>query len=316
MQTINISTNDLPPELSRVFHSMLKVVEGRSIASWSDSALDRADVMVAHASGNAELIERWGRSGKPMVMVVDDRHSWAPTPFTLHHPFRVMQLLTLLDDVARSIDPKASRAPAPKAVTGDPSWKAAAAFHDAMASASEKSRYRMQARCGTTLWISSGRAHVLPEAMAALRSANLEWHDFVPTEEPPPSGAASMPISDAGWHIGLSMRAGLAPWLNASAAYRLRRWPDLGRLGRTTGMMAMTAVLASRACTSAQLAQEADQPSAAAVRLLNAASLAGLLAVESAAVAAPPVSATPAPAARRGWMKLVGDLRRHLGLGE
>ena len=319
MQTLNISAVDLPPELSRVFHSMLKIVEGRSVAQWHNSSSEEADVLVAHAGGNAALIERWGRSGKPMVMVVDERSSWAATPFKLHHPFRVMQLLTLLDELAMTVSlPRAPAFSLPSRDADGP-WAAALRFHKSMAGASESSRYLATAESGENFWIQGGHAHALPDIFVLLRTHSLRWATFEPSDQSPPHDARTFAISDAGWYLGTAAPAGLAPWLDSRTAYRLARWPDLGRLGRSTGMMAMSATLASRACTATALAHDSGQPLQEAERLLNAASLAGLLSAEKPLPArgtAPARVTAPAPVSvpTRGWRRLVGELRRHLGM--
>lgn len=314
MQSLNISTDDLPEDVSRVFLSMLKVVQGRSVAHWTNSGVDDADVLVAYSGGNAALIERWGRSGKPMVMVVDERNTWSATPFKLHHPFRVMQLLNVLNEVARSTGTRASPNPAfpPRDDAGP--WSAALSFHRSMAGASEHSRYQAHAQSGEAFWIGYGRAHALPETLSRMRAGNLRWTRFEPTNQAPPGSAISFPLSDAGWYLGMAAPAGPAPWLSPHAMYRLSRWPDLARLGGS-GAMTMCALLTRRACTVEKLAHDAGRSLDEAGRLLNAASLAGLL-VATPQLTMAPTERTHAPgmAQKHGWMRLVNGLRKHLGI--
>ena len=80
---------------------MLKIVEGRSVAAWQPSDTEQADVLIAHISADPAVLNAWGRTGKPMVMVVDTHEAWpSSAQFVLRYPFRIMQLLTLLDDLA------------------------------------------------------------------------------------------------------------------------------------------------------------------------------------------------------------------------
>ncbi|HET9048898.1 MAG TPA: hypothetical protein VFN29_08070 [Chiayiivirga sp.] len=316
MASLNISTGDLPPEIARVFQSMLKVVDGRSIASWSTSGVEQADVLVTHAGGNAEIIDDWGRSGKPIVMVLDDSHSWAPTPFTLRHPFRIMQLLNLLDQVAEATNTKTMKPPDRRSSAIDASWSAIAMLQQTLASLCERSQYRLVTQAGRTCWISKGQIHALPDTWSTLQAGPVHWMTFESTKELPPPDAVAMSVSDAGWLFGMSAPAGLAPWLQRDDSYGLRRWPDFGRLARNGGMMAMCALLANRACTVAELARKGEQPLVEAERLLTALSLAGLLnTVTHDATPLAAASPSPTPAGKPAWMRLVGELRRHLGMG-
>ena len=90
MRTLGICATGLAPDPLRVFHSMLKVVEGRSLAAWRPGTMEQADVL--------------------------------PARFVLRLPFRVMQLLSLLDEVAAFL----AAPPAAASTAGQSRWAAAA----------------------------------------------------------------------------------------------------------------------------------------------------------------------------------------------
>lgn len=284
---------------------MLKVVEGRSIAAWQPSDVEHADVLIAHASGDPATLNAWSLTGKPVVMVIDDRGSWPSTPFMLRYPFRVMQLLSMLDDVAEHLG-AAQTGP-----VGEGSvWAAAESLRRFTTHTSERGWQVARSDHGARLWVGDGLAHALPDTLAQLRDGRVALGAFGATSEGPPPAAQPLPIGDAAWYVGLAAPPGLAPWLEQDTAYRLRRWPDFGRLGALPDMVELSALAASQPCTPSSLARLSGHALADVHRFLAAASLAGLL-------MAPARSETLAPAPARarpqsGWMRFVGDLRRHL----
>jgi hypothetical protein len=110
------------------------------------------------------------------------------------------------------------------------------------------------------------------------------------------------------WAIGITRSKGtLLQQLDATAAYRLRRWPNFGIIGRRSHDMRCTSLLTQRALAPTQLALLAGIPLGSIGSYLNACALCGLLErAESPAQA-------PAPVATRtnvGETGLGGVLRR------
>lgn len=305
MQTLRICDIGLSPDPSHAFHSMLKVVDGRSIAAWHSSDVSQADVLIAHAGGDRETLDAWSATGKPVVLVVDDRGSWPPTQFVLRYPFRVMQLLAVLDDVAEHLG-----AVQGKAVDHGSGWATAESLRRLVLHTGESGWHVAQADNACRVWIGNGRAHALPDTIAQLRDGRLALAPFLPANEGPPPSAVSLPICDVAWFIGLSSPPGVAPWLSDTTAYRLRRWPDFGRLGAISNMIELSALTASHVCTPAALVQLSQHAQADVHRFLAAASLAGLLMVPARSESAVPAREQP----NRGWMRFVGNLCRQLRL--
>ncbi len=304
MQTLQICDVGLAADASHALHSMLKVIDGRAKASWQSGSIERADVLIAHGNCDPRILSAWAASGKPTVLVIDDRCSWPPAQFVLRHPFRVMQLLAMLDDVAEHL-----RAPQAPVAVEQSHWAAAESLRRLMSNAGERG-WQMAQDADARVWIGDGQAHALPTTLQRLRCGRIALGAFGPTDETPPDGAQRLPVCDVAWFVGLHGATGLAPWLVGDASYRLRRWPDFGRLGVHPDLIELSAIAAARAGTPAALAQRSGLATVDVHRFLAAASLAGLLATAARVEAVPAVAVAPAPAS--GWARFVGDLRRHL----
>jgi hypothetical protein len=295
----------LSADASRAFHSMLKVVDGRSSASWQPSDFDHADVLLAHAGSDPAQLVAWVKTGKPVVMVVDERTGRPPSPFVLQYPFRVMQLLSMLDDVVEHMEHSTARA-----VDVDSEWSAAESLRLLMSHAGARNWHVAQGEGGATVWVGSGEARATPGTITRMRTWRLAIGSFRATNDSPAANAQPFALCDAAWFVGMNGPNQLAPWLLADAAYRLRRWPDFGRLGATHDVIELSALLAAGAHTPASLVDASGLAPAEVHRFLTAASLACLL------TSAPRVeTSAPLPTAsqpKSGWMRFVGDLRRRL----
>jgi hypothetical protein len=305
MQTLRICDIGLSIDASLAFHSMLKIVGGRSIASWQTSDADHADVLLVHAHSNPGALSSWTSSGKPAVLVIDDRASWPPAPFVLRYPFRVMQLLSLLDSIAEHLRSRSTRATSDVAA-----WAAAVSLRQLIAQTGDHGWHIAHAGDRGFLWVGDGHAHALPATLRGLREGTIALGAFSAAAEPPPVAAQATGLRDVAWFVGAHGPTELAPWLRPDAAYRLSRWPDFGRLGVAPHLVELAAESTLRAYRPAQLAERAGCTPADAHRFLAAASLAGLLTSVSRAEVTPHPS-TAAPA-RGAWTRFVADLRRHL----
>jgi hypothetical protein len=267
-----------------------------------------ADVMIASSDGDPASFAAWGVSGKPVVLVIGDRCSWPPAPFVLRHPFRVMQLLSILDDVAEHFNAHAMEASVDPAA-----WSAAESLRQCMSRASGADWLVARGDLGEEVWLGGGSAHAEPATLARLRESDLHLAAFRPARGGPGSGTTPFALCDLAWFVGVHGAGELAPWLRPEAAYRLRRWPDFGRLGVTTGLLELCAYATTRAWTPAALANATGQSLGAVHCFLNGASLAGLLAATHAEYTVAPHARTGA-ALPSGWRRLIGGLRRSLGL--
>lgn len=310
MQSLRICDTGLSADTSGALHSMLKVLTGRTTATWECSEIESADVLVVHANGNPATLAQWSATGKPVVLIIDDRCSWPPAQYVLRHPFRVMQLLSILNDVTDLLSEPRKQARS-NAVSSE--WAAAESLRQVMANGVERGWYATSGDPLARIWVGDGYAHALPATVAQLRAGSLVPGAFSATQEWPPGNMQRFPLCDLAWFIGLNGPALPAPWFSSNGAYRLRRWPDFGRVGAIPDVIQLCAVAAANPCTPATLAKASTHGLQGAHRFLAAASLAGLL-VESKNVVAVSTTASSPVCAERGWMRLVGGLRRHLGL--
>ncbi|WP_300621732.1 hypothetical protein [Dokdonella sp.] len=305
MRTLRICDIGLAPDTSHALHSMLKILEGRSSASWRTAPIGAADVLIAPAGCQPDVIADWSGRGRPVVLIADDRCEHPPSPFVLRPPLRVMPLLCVLDLLAEQLS-----APPTRERESQAGWAAAESIRS-LTEGGTGGWHVARTSCGQEIWACDGYAHAAASAFDRLRGGSLLMTRFAVAAGTPPAGLASMPLQDLGWFVGLHGPTGLAPWLSQNVNYALRRWPDFGRLGATPGVIELSAVATARPRTPADLVSLSRGGADAVHRFLAAASLAGLLAVRQPEAAPPPAATPPRWGA---WTRLVGDLRRHLGL--
>jgi len=302
MRTLGICDIGLAQDTSHALHSMLKILDGRATASWRQAPIEAADVLIARPGSRPDLIADWNKQGRPVVLLVDDSSEQPPSPFVLRHPLRVMPLLGVLDLIAEQWSDDPRRVQDPRA-----SWTAAESIRS-LTEGGAGGWHVARTPGSHEIWVRDGHAHAAASTFDRLRGNALTTGRFSPATSAPPTGLAHMSLQDLGWFIGLHGPAGLAPWLSRDVSYSLRRWPDFGRLGASPETIELSAITAAQARTPVELADLSRCHADVVHRFLTATSLAGLLAVRQPA-------AIPAAAPRQGaWTRLVGDLRRHLGL--
>jgi hypothetical protein len=118
--------------------------------------------------------------------------------------------------------------------------------------------------------------------------------------------------------VGYHGVSGLAPWLDANAAYRIRQWPDFGVIPATPVRLRLAAMLSLKACTRAELLAGLEESAEEIDRILNALAVTGLLNVNSVAASEPEPEAAPRQVVsmERGIVKsFIRGLRSRLGIG-
>lgn len=307
MQTLGIHDIGLHVDASHALHSMLKVLQGRLHASWQACDIERADVLLAHAHCDPGVLSRWTRTGKPLVVVVDERMDRPASPFVLRQPIRVMQLMGMLESVAEHLAEQPRRAGT--AVPAASAWTALESLRRVMAQAGGNAAQVAVTADGSQLWIDRGCAFADAATFQRLRDGELVATPFAPTDAALPPHLKPFPLVDLAWFLALAGPGELAPWLDPRSAYRLRRWPDFGRLGGSSSMLELAAMAAAHAMTPDMIVCASAKAPAVVNRFLNAASMAGVC-------VSAPVRAAARPGLAPGglWSRFVGDLRRHLRL--
>lgn len=302
---LKVGDRGLATHVSHVLHSMLTVVQSRSSAFWELSAPQEADVVFV---GQTETLS--SSSSNQVVIVVSDGQAGqarSVAAFVLHYPFRVMQLLTLLDSIADHLQARITPDPTLPVPAG---WVPAVAFRAATRTP-PGTDFQVAARTGNGdhLWLDAHGAWMRMVTLLHLRSGPLDVGPFAPAPAPRPMDAVHCPLPDLGWHLGRHGPGSLAPWLATDTAYGLQRWPDLGRLGTPDPWLDLCAHLATQPCTPAQLGARSGQSPDTVHRFLAAASLAGCLTGSTRDVAWSP-SAAPVVAVVPGWRRFLVQLRQ------
>lgn len=302
MTSLNICALGLAPESELAFHSMLGIVSSRSIAQWHASPIEQADVLLARPDSDPSVLSRWSSEGRPLVLVIHERERWPTARHVLRYPFRVMQLLSMLDDVAVA----ARQAPPPARHGVDAGWAVCESLRQLLGSAGRRGWHVAAGDDGGAIWLGDDHVVTAPDVAAALRAGRFSPGPFLAALKPPPQDGIRLAPSELAWYVGMRSPSGLAPWLAADQRYRLRRWPDFGRLDSATEVIELAALLARRALAPSQLVSASRQAQGDVHRFLAATSLAGLLAAGSAS------GQKTAPASRTGWSRLVANLCRQL----
>jgi hypothetical protein len=160
---------------------------------------------------------------------------------------------------------------------------------------------------GGQLWLDNEYVMAGASTLQRLRDEPMDISAFASSPIPPPSDAARCAVTDLGWHLGWHGTGQMPPWLDERESYRLRRWPDFGRLGVQPMMLELCAQAAAHPVTHAELVQRSGCSPAQAYRFLAAASLAGWLVAQRQAQ-----PRAPSTVRSSGWARLVEQLRRHL----
>lgn len=313
MRTRRIAVAGLADDASQAFRSMLKILDGRGGLSWVLVPPDEAEVLIAGTHGDDLAARRWAKTDKPMIAVYEGSAVRPMTPYTLHHPFRVMQLLGVLDDIDQALAGPGSEPPRARVSSDAVDFaeslrllargSAAGNLHAAGEGAS-----RVFVRDDLSVYYAS------EDTVRRLTRAALPMPALRLTGDVPPAGFVCRPVFELAWFTGWHATDALAPWVDRNATYRLRRWPDFGLLRGTREQLALAALLTHSNHSRARLLELSRQAATNVDRFLNACALAGVLATTAdATVAADGAGAfLSQSAARLGG--LIRGLRSRLGL--
>lgn len=296
--------------------SMLKIIDGRSSVHWDQSIPDDADVLMVgfdqqERARNTEL------SDKPCIVVYPNSRDRPASTFTLPHPFRVMQLLDVLDEVVRTL--AADSAPDRPGDTIQPIEPESAAdfcasLHQVITNQNEQ---RSELYCSNSeegqllVKPTSHRFYARPALLHALNAGAVTLSPLAPYSEPVPEGMAARPLFELAWLTGANHSDGLLPWLNPDSQFQLSRWPSAAALNKSRPLLSLCALMTRRALGLAQLQTLSKCDKQALYHFLNACEISGLLVSERRITATQPTS-VPMESQRFGG--LIRGLRTRLGL--
>jgi len=308
-----VTLADVSGDAAYAFRSMLELLNGRTNCAWQlVESIEQAEVVVTantrHFASPTTLLH-----GKQVVAIIEtaDVRLRPNTPYVLTHPFRVMQVLAILDEIADDYKRPELR------IVRNPQaghWDFAESARALVGAHSQAPWYSTRTADGAEI-IVTGNLHSFACEAAAfeqVRAGATMLSALVPANvQSVPPRYVRHPSFELFWHNAYHAGTALAPWLEARGNFHIRRWPDFGTIPATRLHLQLVAMLAKRSCSRTQLANAADAPMVEVDRLLNALSLCDLLVFES----SPPVAHAQPTAPLPGFIRsLLGSLRRSLKL--
>jgi hypothetical protein len=294
---------------------MLKILDGRDGLSWSLVAPNAAEVLVAGTQGGDALARGWALTSKPLIAVYEGGAARPMTPYTLHHPFRVMQLLGVLEDVDHALGGAAPEAPRAKAAANHAAWTFAESLR-LLARTSAAGNLYVAGSGAESVFVRDDLSvyHASADVVRRLPCQALELPALTLSSAKPPPNFESRPVPELAWFSGWHAAETPGPWIEHSATYRLRRWPDFGLLRGTRDQLALAALLTHGRYSRARLIEVSGQPASTVDRFLNACAVAGVLASTGDAAVPAENAATFIASSAARFGELIRGLRSRLGL--
>jgi hypothetical protein len=296
---------------------MLAVLSGRSRCNWQQGDLPRADVLILGPDFEAGPEQALVESARMVVRVTLSDASHLGEVTRLEYPFRVFQVLSVLDEVAAKLE--AGETQSGRIVSRNRSWALFDALRQLVNRASPAHWYVAHCDNGNELYISGDLSEfaAVANVHADLRAGVLPQSGAVPCAAPD-AELRRGPGAELLWRVGLhSGRGGLSESLDASATYKLLAWPNFGVVHPQRAHLRLCALLATAAHsrdTLVHLLGGRDTDLTTVNRFLNACAISGLLHVErrEPSAATPQRRPPPKPSFVEG---LVASIRFKLGFG-
>ena len=283
------------------------------VARWCLAQPAKAHLVVGSPEAAAEIVADTVADRNPeQVVAVLAGESDAEVPGTerLPWPIRIEQLLSLLRTVERRV---LKVSVMPEADAAHPLVRLAALLRHAEEPADLS--WRITGLGRAPIYITPARRqYFCAESLRMLRSFDSGSRlDFmpVPPRDLPTEFTQPKPIAMLQWSVGmLAGPLGILPWLEANAAWRLRRFPEFQILHHEPAHRRLAAAFSRPAQSIATVAEWTQIQPETVVGFVNGAELCGYLHSEEAA----PEAASRGPdASRQGLAEI---LRRALGIVE
>jgi len=303
--------------------SMLRIVDGRSGTSWSHSSPEQADVlMTSYEVFQQGLDDK--KSDKPCIVVYPSNQQKPSTRFSLQHPFRVMQLLSVLEEVAATLQPSQRSNQASTSTltslasandgeqTVSPFWQS---LHQAIKGPLKSSEILVSETPHGPLYFkpAAQRFYANKVLLKKLTASSLELTQLVPWRGALPDGLTTCPLFSLCWLVSRDSANRLASWISEHGTFQLKRWPNFGSLEKNRIYLSLSALMMKQPLTRQQLQQAAQCTEENIDRFINACEMSGLLVFQEAANASVNVAVSNQSKGRFGG--LIKGLRSRLGLG-
>jgi len=313
MLSRSLAVVDVEADAALAFRSMLDILDGRTLCRWKlVDSVDEAQVVVAGFTRGRSGAD-WRHPDKQLVAIVESTDVRPQTPYVLTHPFRVMQVLTILNELADQpvLPARAAAAAAAK------EWEFAESVRALAGQPVQSAWYRGETAEGGEVLVAAQQHGYAGEAAVIERICRgaVPLSALVPTKvQNVPTHYARRPMAELLWHNAYHASAKLAPWLDASAAFRAKRWPDFGVIPASRPRLQLVAALSGRALHRAELVALGHMAASEVDRVLNALSLCDLISTDKPSL--PPMQRGDTPARPQGFLRaLIGGLRQRLGGG-
>lgn len=267
----------LEPDTVSACLSMLKIMEGRSSVEWSKAAPDIADVLIMPSAGNSET-QPWEGSDKPRIVVFPSGEKRPSARFSLPHPFRVMQLLNVLDDVAESFQETPENTVNPE--------KAAATVMDfgyslqhILTDTQQRHRlYKTQSDNGAVFVApQTGCYYTSLAFLKQLRQQQLNLPALKAATRALPENLVRRPVFELAWYVARFSPRPLGSWIPADGVFKLKRWPNFGTVRGSRVHLSLCALLTRQPLSRKAILARSQCSEEELDRFLTACDMAGLL---------------------------------------
>lgn len=339
MSELTLSLRGLPPHTAAALRSMLALLDSALGARWRLMDAPIADVILVPGERMAEIRKSGAEEELPLLLALTGDNVCPPgafavlrRPVTPAHLVQVLQLAEGLVERARASDNGMMTVPLIESL--DPEHRLAPQTFDA--------------RLRTTLRAATWRLFQAPVAVTVLDDRRDSLYSFLPGHgfttrlsaaelaaafraNPPAVFVELSPAEQTAmararefrspkeleWTFWISNGAPrLRPELDTVRRWKLKRWPDFGRLPHYHADVRMASALMAQALTLEELCVMAKARNETAINFLNATFTLGALIEEAAAPAK--ATAAGAPADKKAKPSriagLISQLRRKFGL--
>lgn len=288
----------LPVRAELRLKSLLEIVNARTADRWS--FVERDDVHVAICNPSSALLalamKRSAAGATRFYSLVEDSSLAAAGTGVIRDPIRANDLIELLNLVSSTMSCEVpEREWAALASTNTASSDGRDVFPVAVAL-----RGLARAETQTVYALEAGTVslHVVPATRTVLLSRALDLDGILRLAAPGVSisirelpatharvladgGAQTCKLDALLWRLGLhGDKSRLLPELPADACFKLRRWPDFGRIEHTADHLRLAARLARQQTTVLELAMAAALPVSTVNSFINACCLCELVEVQ------------------------------------
>ena len=340
MSELTLTLRGLPPHTAAALRSMLGLLDSALGARWRLMDAPIADVILVPGERMAEIRKAGSEVEVPLLLALTSDNVCPPGAYaTLKRPVtpaqmvEVLQLAEQLVELARAQDEGLLTVPLIESL--DPGGRLAPQTFDT--------------RLRTTLRAATWRLFQAPVAVTVLDDRRDSIYSFLPTHgvttrlsaqelaaafraNPPAvfielSAAEQSAMARARefrnpkeleWTFWISNGAPrLRPELDPMRRWKLKRWPDFGRLPHYHADVRMASALMAQAMTLHELCDVAKTRDETAINFLNATYTLGALTEESGSLQAPGAAAAARGGVDKrkgaGFAGLIGELRRKFG---